>query len=65
MPGMSGLELLGCIRAMDKTVPVILMTAMGTIELVLHVLQAGAVAYLSKPIEREVLITTIEHTLHA
>jgi CheY-like chemotaxis protein len=51
MPRMTGLELLEAIRRGQSAVPVILMTAHGTVEARRHAAAMGAVAYLPKPID--------------
>ncbi len=56
MPGMSGPELLRGIKAVNPEVPLILMTAYGTIETAVHAMQDGAADYLSKPLDLEELL---------
>jgi two-component system response regulator GlrR len=51
MPRMTGLELLEAIRRDQSAVPVIVMTAHGTVEARRHAAAMGAVAYLPKPID--------------
>ena len=53
MPGMSGLELLKRIRADDPEVPVIMITAFGTIQNAVEAVKSGAYDYLTKPIDYE------------
>lgn len=50
MPHVSGLEVLGSLRALHASVPVILMTAFGTQELHQEAHRLGAVMALDKPI---------------
>jgi DNA-binding NtrC family response regulator len=50
LPGRSGVELLRALRAHQPTVPVILMTAHGTIDLAVEAIKAGAQDFLTKPI---------------
>jgi two-component system response regulator GlrR len=51
MPRMSGLELLEAIRRELPTLPVIVMTAHGTLETWRRVTSQGAFAYLPKPLD--------------
>jgi EAL domain-containing protein (putative c-di-GMP-specific phosphodiesterase class I) len=60
MPGMSGVELLGIVRAYDLDVPVILMTGDPTIETAMEAVSLGALQYLPKPAPNEVLVKAIE-----
>src|SRR5580698_4434505 len=49
MPGMTGVELLRSIRALDLDVPVILMTGVPTVETAIEAVNLGALQYLPKP----------------
>jgi DNA-binding NtrC family response regulator len=49
MPGMSGMDLLGEIRQKNPEVPVIIVTAFGTVESAVEAMQNGAFHYLTKP----------------
>ena len=49
LPGMSGLEMLQLIRRQDTRVPVIVMTAFGTVENAVEAMKAGAADFLLKP----------------
>ncbi len=55
MPGMGGLQLLERIHAFDPAIPVIIMTAYGTIEGAVEAVKLGAFDYLKKPIDLEEL----------
>ncbi len=55
MPGMGGLELLERIHAFDPAIPVIIMTAYGSIEGAVEAVKLGAFDYLKKPIDLEEL----------
>lgn len=63
MPGISGMELLQKIRASYPEVPVIIMTAFGTIQSAVGAMRAGAYDYLSKPIDYEELALVIKRVL--
>ena len=55
LPGMSGIELLRRIREFDASIPVIIMTAYGTIEGAVEAVKLGAFDYLKKPVDLEEL----------
>src|SRR6266498_99775 len=55
LPGMSGIDLLRRIREFDPAVPVIIMTAHGTIEGAVEAVKLGAFDYLKKPVDLEEL----------
>src|ERR1700728_4282907 len=56
MPGMSGLELQAKLIAECCQIPTIFITAHGDQELRLQAMRAGAVEFLSKPFDDEILI---------
>jgi len=55
LPGMSGIELLKRIREFDPAIPVIIMTAHGTIEGAVEAVKLGAFDYMKKPVDLEEL----------
>jgi two-component system NtrC family response regulator len=56
MPGMNGLEVLEAVKAINPEIDVIMMTAFGTIETAVSAMKAGAVDYITKPIDLEDLL---------
>ena len=56
MPGMTGIELLSCIKEIDPAIPVIIMTAYPSIDLSVYAMKEGAIDFLSKPFQIEDLI---------
>jgi two-component system NtrC family response regulator len=56
MPGMDGIELLERIKARDPDLPVIMMTAHGTVERAVEAMQKGAYHYLTKPFDNTRLV---------
>jgi two-component system NtrC family response regulator len=50
-------------KALDATIPVILLTAFGTVETAVEAMKLGAEDYLTKPISRDELKLTVEKTL--
>lgn len=63
MPEMSGLELLAEIRRHDEQLPVILMTAYGTVETAVAAMKHGAYDYITKPFSGDALIVTVERAV--
>jgi DNA-binding NtrC family response regulator len=63
LPGMGGLELLRRVRDLDSFLPVIIMTAYGTVETAVEAMKAGASDYLLKPFPLEELAITIDKAL--
>jgi two-component system, NtrC family, response regulator AtoC len=55
LPGMSGIDLLRRIREFDPAIPVIIMTAHGTIEGAVEAVKLGAFDYMKKPVDLEEL----------
>ena len=55
MPRIGGLELLREVRARHPDVPVIMITAHGTVDTAVEAMKAGAFDYIAKPFEQEEL----------
>jgi len=64
MPGMDGHTLLKQIKARWAELPVMLMTAYGSIQMAVEAMRDGAVDYLSKPFEAEVLAAMVGRYLN-
>ena len=60
MPGMDGMELLKEVKRINPEVDVIMMTAYGTVETAVQAMKAGAVDYVTKPIELDELLILID-----
>jgi len=60
MPEMSGIQLLVRLRAMNQTLPVVLMTGYGHTVSSAQVLAMGAADYLIKPFEPDTFLTCLE-----
>ena len=56
MPGMSGLDLQAKLKAEGSRVPIIFITAHNDAKLKMQAMDAGAVEFLSKPFDDEVLL---------
>ncbi len=63
MPEMDGLELLAAVKKRAPDVPVVLITAHGTIPLAVEAMKAGAAEFLLKPFDREEVVYTIGKAL--
>ena len=63
LPGMSGLELLGKIRKINKRVVVIMLTGYGDIKDAVQAIKLGAFDYITKPFDDEDMITNIKNAL--
>lgn len=59
MPGMSGLELQTTLRARSVDLPVVVLTAHGDVATTRAALKAGAVDFLEKPVDDDVLIDVL------
>jgi len=60
MPGMSGLEVLKEVKKINHEIDVVIITAYGTIETAVEAIKAGAVDYITKPIELDELLILVD-----
>src|SRR6266404_1638546 len=63
MPGMSGLELQAKLNAERCRIPIIFITAHGDEKMRMQALRAGAVEFLAKPFDDEVLLERVRAAL--
>ncbi len=63
MPGMSGIELCRRIHATQPDLPVILVTAFGSMETAVAAIRAGAYDFIAKPIQMQELLLTLTRAL--
>ena len=63
MPEMSGIEFIGKFRAIAPDVPVILITAFGTIETAIEAIRRGAFDYTTKPFKLAEMSVTVARAL--
>jgi two-component system response regulator AtoC len=63
MPGLSGVELVGQLRRLRPSTPVVLMTAFGSIDSAVEAMRTGAFDYLTKPFEPDAVILAVERAL--
>src|SRR5450755_4975633 len=65
MPGISGLELQAKLNAEHCRIPTIFITAHGDAQMRMRALRAGAVEFLAKPFDDEVLIESVRAALES
>jgi len=63
MPGKSGIELLEYVVATYSDIPVIILTAYGTIQTAVEALKKGAFDYIAKPVQLEELALALEKAI--
>lgn len=63
MPGMSGLDLMERIRRDYPEIPVVIITAFGTIQSAVQAMRSGAYDYLTKPIDYDELALCVSRVL--
>ena len=60
MPGMNGITLLENVKAVDPDLPVIMMTAHGTVDKAVEAMQKGAYSYILKPFDNDRLVIYVK-----
>lgn len=63
MPGLTGDQLLAAVRQNRPEVPVIVITAFGSVEQAVEMVKAGAFQYLTKPFDTDELLQTVAKAL--
>jgi len=63
MPGLSGLDLQHELTKADFTLPIIFITGHGNVPMSVRAMKAGAVDFLEKPFEDQVLLDLIQHAI--
>jgi DNA-binding NtrC family response regulator len=63
MPGMNGLDVLKEIRGGESEVPVVMMTAHGSIEIAVRAMKLGAYDFVTKPFEPDHIALTIQKAI--
>ena len=59
MPGLNGIEMLRAVRERDLDVPVIMNTGDPSVDTAAKAMEFGALRYLVKPVERDLLVATV------
>ncbi len=63
LPGMDGLELVGKIQAIDRNLPVLLVTRMNTVQAAVEAMRRGAFDYILKPVNSEDLAVRLHRAI--
>jgi len=63
LPGMSGVELQAAIGRRESTPPIIFLTGRGDVATSVRAMKAGAVDFLTKPVDRKALLTAVNVAL--
>jgi two-component system CheB/CheR fusion protein len=63
LPGMSGVELLEHLAAVGRALPAVIITGRDDLQMRMRAMQAGAVAYLLKPLEGQDLLQALQEAL--
>jgi DNA-binding NtrC family response regulator len=63
MPLVDGIDLIDIIKKIDAALPIIIITAYGTIETAEEAIQKGAYDFITKPFRKETILITIKRAL--
>ncbi len=63
MPGMSGFQLQKELAKRNIELPIIFLTSYGKVEVAVHAIKAGAVDFIEKPFNNQMLLDRIQQTL--
>jgi DNA-binding NtrC family response regulator len=63
MPLMDGMDLIETVKKIDVALPIIMVTAYGTIETAEEAIQKGAYDYITKPFRQEAILITLKRAL--
>jgi DNA-binding NtrC family response regulator len=63
MPLMDGMDLIEAVKKIDPALPIIMVTAYGTIETAEEAIQKGAYDYITKPFRQEAILITLKRAL--
>ena len=63
MPLVDGIDLIGIVKNIDAVMPIIVITAYGTIETAEEAIQKGAYDFITKPFRKETILITIKRAL--
>lgn len=60
MPGIDGLEVQQALKGKGVIIPIIIMTGHGDVPLSVRAMKAGAIDFIEKPFEKEILLAAVE-----
>ena len=63
MPLVVGIDLIGIVKNIEAAMPIIVITAYGTIETAEEAIQKGAYDFITKPFRKETILITIKRAL--
>jgi FixJ family two-component response regulator len=63
LPGMTGVELLEHLAAMGSTLPAVIITGRNDLQMRMRAMQAGAIAYILKPLDGQELLRALQEAL--
>lgn len=63
MPGLDGIDLIGAIKQVDEDIPIIIITAYGTVESASEAMQKGGFDFITKPFRKEQILFTIDKAI--
>jgi len=63
MPGMDGVELIAEVRKIDKSIPILIITAYGSVDSAEDAVLKGAYDYITKPFRKEQILIAINRAL--
>ncbi len=63
MPLVDGIDLIGIVKGIEAAMPIIVITAYGTIETAEEAIQKGAYDFITKPFRKETILITIKRAL--
>jgi DNA-binding NtrC family response regulator len=63
MPVMDGMDVIAAVKSRDADIPVVVITAFGTIESAEEAVRRGAYDFITKPFRKEQILVTIERAM--
>ncbi|MFA6055458.1 MAG: response regulator [Thermodesulfovibrionales bacterium] len=63
MPGLDGMELIDAVKKVDEDIPIIIITAYGTVESATEAIRKGGFDFITKPFRKEQILFTIDKAL--
>lgn len=63
MPGPSGLDLQSALAKRDEPAPIVFLTGHGDIPMSVHAMRAGAVDFLTKPVDKDALLRAVRNAV--